>query len=123
MNFIAPFILSTFETKANKLLKILLEHNNKTRIVLNVMIAKSIRSSDMLEYIENTLRVSVSDSVGIFSNYSFESRYSPPLVPVTSPVPNILFNGEKISVDSSIRACSRILLPKRGNRSCFDKCK
>jgi hypothetical protein len=119
----APFILSTYETSATRLLKLLRQHTHEPRVVLNVVSRKEMSSPHMLLEIEDTLRLSVSHSVGVFSNYSYESAYSPALVPANSPVPNVLYQGERISVEASVRACSRILVAQRGNRSCFDKCK
>ena len=120
---IAPFIVSSFDKSAVKLLRTLRKYHDEPRVVLNVMTRERISSRFMQQYIEDTLRQSVSHSVGIFSNYSFESSYSPALVPANDPVPNMLYNGELVSVENKVRACSKILVAKRGNRSCFDKCK
>jgi hypothetical protein len=119
----APFILSTFDTGAMKLYYTLKKYDHEPRVVLNVMAKNQVSSPLMQSYIEDTLRSSVRHSVGIFSNYSFESSYSPALVPVNVPVPHMLFNGEVVIVEKGVRACAKILYPKRGNRSCFDKCK
>jgi hypothetical protein len=122
--FAAPFILSTFHTSALNILKTLRKHHDQPRVVLNVMSRQHITSPYMQQYIEDTLRHSASDSVGLFSNYSFESAYSPALVPANVPVPGgLLYKGQSIRVEDSVRACSKIFNAKRGNRSCFDKCK